>query len=50
MSVHQYTVQSNVCTQKSENATGKLPTCPDPSKGVYTCLNAVHTESYIGVR
>ncbi len=36
--VHRYTVQSNVCTQKSENATGKLPTCPDHSKGVYTCL------------
>ena len=27
-----------------KNATGKLPTCPDHSKGVYTCLNTVHTE------
>ena len=45
-----YTVQSNVCKQKRENATGKLPTCPDHSKGVYTCLNTVHTESHISVR
>ena len=29
------------CTQKRENATGKLPTCPGHFKSVYACLNSV---------
>jgi hypothetical protein len=47
--VHGFTMYSDVCTWKRQNATGKLITCKSHSEGVQTCMNPAYTERLIPV-